>query len=480
MRTASGRIDASISRILGKLSMSSHVFRSVATIAIVVAALSAAAPGQAQDLSTALSHAYMANPDLNAQRANTRSVDEGVPSAKAAGRPRLTLQGDAGYTGIDAKARGDRSQTEFFPRAVTLSATQTLYNGGRVANSVRQAESSVLASRETLRNTEQNTLLDGVTAYMNVVRDQAIFQLRQNNVNVLQEQVRQTKDRFNVGEVTRTDVAQAEARLAGSRSDLALSQSNLRGSIARFKQVIGLEPKKVAAVKPVAANRLPKTQGDAVTRALQEHPAIAAATHGVDSQLLQVKVVEGELYPTVSVTASVARRYDNTVQGDTRNVGSVLGTVSIPIYDGGSAYARTRAAKETLGERRLQVDSTRDRVIQAVIASWALMEATGFQIEGAAAQVAAAEIALNGVREEARVGQRTTLDVLNAQQELLNARVAQVTAQRDRVVASYALLSATGQLSARSLGLKVATYDPKVHYEQVKDSWLGLRTPSGE
>ncbi len=158
----------------------------------------------------------------------------------------------------------------------------------------------------------------------------------------------------------------------------------------------------------------------------------------------------------------------------------MVGSVSIPIYDGGSAFSRTRAAKETLGERRLQVDSARDRVVQAVVASWALMEATGFQIEGAAAQVAAAEIALNGVREEARVGQRTTLDVLNAQQELLNARVSQITAQRDRVIASYSLLSATGQLSARNLGLKVATYDPKVHYEQVKDSWLGLRTPSGE
>ncbi len=157
--------------------------------------------------------------------------------------------------------------------------------------------------------------------------------------------------------------------------------------------------------------------------------------------MLQVKIVEGELYPTVSVTASVSRRHDNSVQGDTRNIGSVLGQISIPIYDGGSAYSRTRAAKESLGERRLQVDSTRDRVVQAVVAAWALMEATGFQIEGAAAQVAAAEIALNGVREEARVGQRTTLDVLNAQQELLNARVSQVTAQRDRVVASYALLS---------------------------------------
>jgi outer membrane protein len=460
--------------------MQRHLLRSVATAALLVVGWIGASDVRAQDLNAALANAYRVNPDLNAQRANTRSVDEGVPTAKAGNRPRVNLQGDAGYTSIDSKTNGNRSQTELMPRSVTLSVSQTLYNGNRTSNSIRQAESGIFASRETLRNTEQNTLLDGVTAYMNVVRDQAIYQLRQNNVNVLNEQVRQTKDRFNVGEVTRTDVAQAEARLAGARSDLAVSQSNLRGSAARFKQVIGLEPKKLGAVKPVAPARLPRSQGDAVNRAIQDHPAISAALHGVDSQLLQVKVVEGELYPTVSVTGSLARRHDTSVQGDIRNVGTVLGTVSIPIYEGGAVYSRTRAAKETLGERRLQVDSARDRVIQAVVASWALMEATGFQIEGAAAQVAAAEIALNGVREEARVGQRTTLDVLNAQQELLNARVSQVTAQRDRVVASYALLSSTGQLSARSLGLKVATYDPKVHFEQVKDSWLGLRTPAGD
>lgn len=434
----------------------------------------------AQDLNTALAKAYVANPDLNAARANARSVDEGVPTAKSGYRPKVSATGDVGRSWSDYRSPGRQSRTELVPGGVGLSVTQTLYNGGRMQNSVRQAESSVLGARETLRNTEQNTLLDGVTAYMNVVRDSALHNLRQNNVNVLGEQVRQTKDRFNVGEVTRTDVAQADAKLAAAKSDLALSRSNLLASNARFRQVIGIDPKTLRPVTPVAAKRLPKSQGEAVNRALQEHPAIAATLHGVDAQFLQVKVVEGELYPTVSLSGSLSRRYDSTTERDRRNSASVIGSVSIPIYDGGSAYARTRAAKETLGEKRLLVDSARDRVVQAVVASWALMEATGYQIEGAAAQVSAAEIALNGVREEARVGQRTTLDVLNAVQELLNARVAQVTAQRDRVVASYALLSATGQLSARTLGLKIAAYDPKVHYEQVKDRWLGLRTPSGE
>jgi outer membrane protein len=440
----------------------------------------ALASGVAQSLDAALSSAYRSNPDLNATRASLRAVDESVPSAMSGYRPRITGSADYGYTSIDSRTAGRRSTSDLNPAGMGLSVSQTLYNGGRTGNSVRAAESSVLAARETLRNTEQNTMLDAVTAYMNVLRDTAIFNLRQNNVNVLTEQVRQTKDRFSVGEVTRTDVAQAEARFAGARSDLAISQSNLRASVARFRQVTGLDPKKLSPVQPVAAGRLPKTQGDAVNRALRDHPAIAAALHGVDAQQLQVKVVEGELLPSVTVSGSLSRRFDSQTEGDRRNSASVVGSVSIPIYDGGSAYARTRQAKETLGERRMQVDSARDRVVAAVVSSWALMEATKFQIEGAAAQVQAAEIALNGVREEYKVGQRTTLDVLNAQQELLNARVAQVTAQRDRVVASYSVLSSIGQLSARSLGLKVATYDPKVHFEQVKDKWFGLRTPSGE
>lgn len=461
-----------------KLPMMKRAMLGVALIAVATVSLSSTA--SAQSLANALANAYMANPDLNAARANVRGVDEGIATAKSGYRPKVTATGDTGLSSTRLQSPGSKSSADLRPSSVGLSVSQTLYNGSRTSNGVAAAESMTLAARETLRNTEQNTLLDGVTAYMNVVRDKAINTLRKGNVTVLMEQVRQTKDRFDVGEVTRTDVAQAEARLAGAKSDLALSESNLRGSMARFKQVIGMDPKNLANVQPVSGGRLPKSQGDAVNKAMTEHPAIAAALHGVDSQFLTVKVAEGELYPTVTLTGNLARRYDSTVERDVRTAASVIGQVSIPLYDGGSAYSKTRAAKETLGERRLQVDSARDKVVAAVVSAWALMQATAFQIEGAAAQVAAAEVALNGVREEARVGQRTTLDVLNAQQELLNARVSQVTAQRDRVVASYSLLSATGQLSARTLGLKVATYDPKVHYEQVKDSWLGLRTPSGE
>lgn len=203
----------------------------------------AIATGVAQSLDAALSSAYRANPDLNATRASLRATDEGVPTAMSAYRPRVTGTADYGYNSTDARSPGRQTNTELNPHGFGLTVAQTLYNGGRTGNSVRAAESQVLGARETLRNSEQNTLLDAVTAYMNVLRDTALFNLRQNNVTVLAEQVRQTKDRFSVGEVTRTDVAQAEARLAGSRSELALAQSSLRGSVARFKQVIGIDPK---------------------------------------------------------------------------------------------------------------------------------------------------------------------------------------------------------------------------------------------
>jgi outer membrane protein len=434
----------------------------------------------AQSLEAALARAYALNPDLNAARANTRAVDENVPSAKSGYRPKLSVTGDAGLSNTESKVSGRESTTDLVPRGAGASLDQTLFNGFRTENSVSAAEAGVFAARASLRNSEQNILLDAVTAYMNVVRDEAIYTLRQNNVAVLSEQLRQTRDRFTVGEITRTDVAQSESRLARARSDSALAQSNLKSSQARFKQVIGIEAKKLAQAQPVAAGKLPRSQGDALNIAMRDHPAIVAALHGVDAQSLQVKVVEGELYPTIGVRGSLTRRYDSQVENDRRNTASVVGSVTIPLYDGGSAYARTRQAKETLGERRLQVDSAREKVIAAVISSWSLLEATGFQIEGASAQVRSSEIALSGVREEARVGQRTTLDVLNAQQEVLDSRVALVTAQRDRVVASYGLLSATGKLSAQALNLKVAAYDPRVHFDAVKDSWLGLRTPSGE
>jgi outer membrane protein len=438
----------------------------------------------AETLESALARAYGNNPDLNAQRAGVRATDESVAQAKSGYRPQINASADISrtYTQADTGTPrtffgGGTSESYLTPRGYGVQLNQSIFDGFRTENRVRAAESSVLGSRETLNNTEQGTLLDAATAYMDVLRDTATLDLQRNNVEVIDEQLRQTRDRFNVGEVTRTDVAQAEARLAAARSQASSAEAALRSSIATYRQVVGVEPQQLAPGRPL--DRLtPRNVDAALKAALNEHPAIKARQHAVDVAELQVKIEEGALAPQLGVSASVAQRYA-TSSADQVLSATVGATLNVPIYDGGQAYAATRQAKETAGQRRLEADSVRDQVRAQVTSSWGRLEAARAQIESAQAQIDAAETALSGVREEARVGQRTTLDVLNAQQELLNARVNLITAQRDRVVASYSLVNAMGRLNSRALGLAVNHYSPKIHYEQVKDQWIGLTTPDG-
>ena len=444
-----------------------------------VVALAAFQGARAETLESALARAYGNNPTLNAQRANVRAVDETVPQQKAGFRPRVNAAGE--ISGTVTESNPDRRRattTRVGSQAAALEVQQNVFNGFITSNSVRQAESNVLGARETLRNNEQNVLFDSAAAYMNVLRDTAILNLQRNNVDVIEEQLRQTRDRFNVGEVTRTDVAQAESRLALARSQASAAEAQLRTSIATYRQVIGVEPRQLAPGRPLD-RLLPRSVDAALRVAFNEHPAIKAAQHGVDVAELQVRIEQGALAPQLGVRGAVDQRYDTQVGGDRAFSASVVAQLVVPIYEGGQAYASTRQAKETAGQRRLEADSIRDQVRAAVISSWGQLEAARAQITAAQAQVDAAETALNGVREEARVGQRTTLDVLNAQQELLNARVNLITAQRERVVFSYLVVQAMGRLNSRALGLSVNHYSPKIHYDQVKDLWGGLTTPDG-
>ena len=366
------------------------------------------------------------------------------------------------------------------PAQVGGTITQTLFNGFQTANKTRQAESAVLAARATLRLTEQTVMLAAATAYMNLLRDTAILDLQRRNVEVLQEQLRQTRDRFNVGEVTRTDVAQAESSLAAGRSQVLLAEANYTASAATYRQVIGNDPGKLTPATPVDRFS-PHNLSGAVATASATNPAVAAAEYNVDVALRAVKVAEGALYPTVSVQGGYTQNWLSSQSLSIMNSynASVLGTLSVPIYQGGAEYSLIRQAKETLGQKRLDLDTARDQIRQNVVQAWGQLEAAKANINATQAQVQASEIALNGIREEARVGQRTTFDVLTAQQTLVNARVALVTAQHDRVVASYTLLSAVGRLSPQVLGLRVPAYDATVHYKQVRDSWVGVRTPDG-
>jgi outer membrane protein len=434
--------------------------------------------GRADTLRGALVQAYQNNPQLNAERARLRATDEGVPQALSGYRPQISATADIGVQFSESQTTIGASRGATVPHGVGVTGTQTVFNGLRTGNRTRAAESQVFAGREALRVMEQQILLDAATAYMNVLRDTAILDLQRRNVEVLEEQLRQTRDRFNVGEVTRTDVAQAESRLAAARSSALAAESTLTTSRATFRRVIGVEPGRLAAGTPV--DRLsPGTLAGAIAAGSIENPNITAAMYGVDVQLLQVKIAEGALYPTITVQASVQQRWDSSPTTQSAFAASAVGQIAIPIYQGGGEYSLIRQSKETLAQQRLNLELTRDQVRALVVQSWGQLVAAKAQIQAAQAQVTAAEIALNGVREEARVGQRTTLDVLNAQQELVNARVALVTAQRDRVVASYALLQASGRLAVQVLGLPVPVYDPVIHYHQIRDAWIGVRTPDG-
>ncbi|MGE0564459.1 MAG: TolC family outer membrane protein [Pseudolabrys sp.] len=445
-----------------------------------------AGAAQAETLEQALVEAYKNNPTLNAQRASVRATDEGVPQALAGYRPKVSATGSLGEQYSDTRSKTTTSGRTTYstltgtytPSSYGLTVSQTLFNGYQTANKVRQAESQVLAARETLRNTEQSTLLNAATAYMNLLRDTAILNLNRRNVEVLEEGLRTTRDRFNVGEVTRTDVAQSESRLAQGRSQVLTSEANVKTSRATYRQVIGIEAGQLVAAMPVDRFS-PNNLNGAVGAGLSQHPTVTSAQHNVDAALQAVKVAEGALYPTLSVTGSVQKNYLSSASTLENFTSSITGSLSVPIYQGGSEYSLIRQYKETLGQRRIDLDTARDQARQTVVQSWGQLEAAKGNIEATQAQVNAAEIALNGVREEARVGQRTTLDVLNAQQELLNARVSLVTAQRDRVVASYTLLSAVGRLTPQILGLRVPNYDARVHYHQVRDNWIGVRTPDG-
>jgi outer membrane protein len=442
----------------------------------------------ADTLEWALVQAYQNNPQINAQRAAVRATDENVPQALSGYRPRVSISGSVTEQYSDVRSKtGDPNQpyaSVYGATAITsygITGTQTLLNGFQTANRTRQAESLVSAARENLRLTEHNVLLAAVTAYMNLIRDAAILELQRRNVEVLTEQLRQTRDRFNVGEVTRTDVAQAESRLAGGRASMLSAESNYITSRAAYRQVIGIEAGRLAPATPVDRFS-PRSLQQAIAAARATHPSVTVAMFNVDAALLQVKIAEGSLYPTLSLQANAQQTNGSTASPNTlqSSSASVMGQLTIPIYQGGSEYSLIRQAKETLSQRRLDLDTAREQSQQTVVQSWGQLEAAKSQIQATEAQVAAAEIALNGVREEARVGQRTTLDVLNAQQELVTARVGLVTAQRDRVVASFSLLAAVGRLAIPVLGLKVPAYDPMVHYQQVRDSWIGVRTPDGK
>jgi outer membrane protein len=441
-------------------------------------------------MQSALARAYQGNPQLNAQRAIVRQSDEGVADALSGYRPTLSATASVGRqftsttgvlppvppqlpTSLTYSVKGYTT-----PWSAGFTGQQTLFNGGQTANKVRKAESQVSASRETLRMMEESLLLAAATVYMDVSRDTANLEVQQNNVRVLQRTLKDTQNRYAAGQVTPTDVAQAEAQLAAGESTMHAAESTLMTTRANYRRIIGVDPNNLAAASPV--DRLaPNNLKAAIAVGVAENPSVTAALYGVDVAQLQVKIAEGALLPTLALQGSVQQQYYPNILTPNLFLGTAALNLTVPIYQGGAEYSAIRLDKETVAQQRLSVDQVRDQTQANVVQAWGQLMAAKAEVEAAVRQNEAAERALEGVRNEAQAGQRTTLDVLNAEQALVNARVALIIAQHDRVVASYSLLSAVGRLSAQELHLPVTIYDPSVHYHQVRDAWFGLRAPDG-
>jgi len=432
-------------------------------------------PASAESLVEALASTYRNNPDLNAERASLRAIDENVSQALSTGRP--TVLGSADVAARTSHSRLNTAPFTFNnndnPRGYSITLTQPIFRGLSTVNSTRQAESLVQAGREGLKNTEQNILFSAAEAYMNVFRDVSIVKLNRGNVRVLNEQLRATRDRFSVGEVTRTDVAQAEARVALAASTLSLANSQLATSRAVYQQIIGHMPNGVRAPRTIS-HLLPNSIQEAIAIGEATHPAVLAAEHAVDAAHHEVAVNKGSLLPEVDVEATWSQRYDISSTTKRSDVGTITGRITVPIYQRGQVSSQIRQSLETETQRRIEADSARHQVRAAIVSAWGALTSAQAQIKSERAQVSANQVALDGVREENKVGQRTVLDVLNAEQALLDSRVSLVSTQRDVVVAGYALLSAIGSLDVRTLGLPVEVYNPQTHYLNVRNRIFGF------
>jgi outer membrane protein len=466
----------------------SSAIKAVACVALVAIACS---PATAETIEAALARAYQNNPQLNAQRAIVRQTDENVPQALSGYRPTVTANASVQrqYTSVQQSIPptpgflpsgatfSDKGLTT--PQSVGATVTQNFFNGLQTTNKVGAAENQVAQARETLRMMEQSILLAAASVYMDTSRDSANLEVQQNNVKVLQRTLTDTKNRFAAGQVTDTDVAQSEAQLAAGEATMHTAEATLMTTRANYRRIIGDEPANLSPASPV--DRLsPSTMNAAVAMGIQQNPSVTAALYGVDVAQLEIRIAEGALWPSLTGQYDVQRQRYPQILSPKLFTDTVALNLSVPIYQGGAEYSAIRLNKEVLSQRLLNVDQVRDQARASVVQAWGQLQAAKAQVEAANRQNDAAERALNGVRNEAAAGQRTTQDILIAEQQLVNARQNLIVAQHDRVVASYSLLSAVGRLSAQVLSLPVTPYDPTIHYQAVHDAWIGVRAPDGQ
>jgi outer membrane protein len=459
-----------------------NVLRAGTALGLIGCSVFAIADARAETVADALVKAYQTNPQLNSERARQRATDENVPQAMAGYRPQVAATLSYGLQAVRNLLPDNTIQgATLKPWTIGVTVTQTLYNGNRTANSVRIAEFQVQSGREALRNVGQGVLLDAVTVYMNVLANQSLVEAQRSNVTALRETLDIAKKRLNAGDVTPTDTSQAEARLARGQADLNAAEVALSISQATYAQIVGVMPSRLSPAEPID-RLLPRGREDAIALAFKGHPAVLAAGFDVDVATTSIKVAEGSLLPTLTLqgSASKSSQADPTLGTYGTDQASIVGQLNAPIYDGGLGASQTRQAKQLSTASRLVLEMVRNQARTAAIGAWVSNEGAKTAVSAAEAEVRGAGVALQGVQREAAGGQRTTVEVLNAQQDLILAKARLIGAQRDRVIASYALLSAIGRLDVKTLNLKTPDYLPEVHYHQVRDAWHGLRTPDGK
>jgi len=434
-------------------------------------------------LREAFEAAYENNPSINRARSDLRAADEGIAIARSGNRPTVTANVDAGVrsersvniptSSFDSANVTDRTT----PTSLSLAVSQPLFQGFQTRNATREAEATVMAERQRLRATEQEILLRVAIAFTDVRRSRQGVILREREVSFLDEQVSAARARQEFGEGTRTDIDQAEARLAETRALLAEERSAAAQAAAQFRELTGLAPD---ALKDDVAitGLLPPSLGTALRRAQDNNPTIHLAIHEADAANFSVKQLEGQALPSLSVDGQL--RTDIDVDAADRNESAQVRLVlQVPIYQGGRVSAQVRQAKESAGSARIAVDLARDETRSDLVTAWATYTTSAETIVAADASVRAASRALDGVLEELRVGQRTTLDVLNAQRDLIRAQLTRIEAIRQRDAAGFSILAELGDLSIGMFGLNVLPYDPREHYAAVRDKWSGMRTPDG-
>ena len=443
--------------------------------AAACAALFALVPHQpvaAESLREALAAAYHSNPKLDAERAKLRATDEDVARAESGYRPIVEGSAEIGHQRASSEPRS-ATAGESNPWGYTLSIRQPVFQGYRTQNGVAEAEATVKAGRENLRLVESTVLLEAVRAYMDVVTAASIVRIRNANVSVLAQELDAANTRRSVKEVTKTDVAQAQARHARAVASADLAKADLKSAAADYERVIGHAPGGTG-MPPMKLKFLPRSLEEAWGIAERQSPNLASALYREEAARFAVDKVRGELLPEVNVEASYGHRENPNSAFDQQDSASISGRVSVPLYDGGEIRARVRQAKHTQVSRVQEIEQARTETVAQVTSAWSALSGQRAKLKSDAIQVDANRIALEGTREEEKVGQRTLLDVLNAEQEYLDAQIEHANSRREVVVAGYQLLAAMGSLTAEDILLTSTIYDPEQHLLEARENWFGI------